>query len=81
MRGDLEALYLKEAWRSHWLDLHDDLSGQTCTASTLARIGWLERTTRERHGDLQRLLAVEPQRQLVEELRRARQLAERWQIA
>ena len=81
MRGDLEALYLKEAWRSHWLDLHDDLSGQTCTASTLARIGWLERTTRERHGDLQRLLLVEPQRQLIEELRRARELAERWQIA
>jgi hypothetical protein len=81
LRGDLEALYLQEAWRSHWLDLHDDLSGQTCTPSTLARIGWLERTTHERHGDLQRLLAVEPMEWLITELRQARQLAERWQIA
>lgn len=81
LRGDLEGLYLQEAWRSHWLDLHDDLSGQTCTPSTLARIGWLERTTRERHADLVRLLAVEPKEWLLTELRQARQLAKRWQVA
>jgi hypothetical protein len=75
-----EQLYLQEAWRSHWLDLHDDLSGQTCTPSTLARIGWLERTVRERHSDLQSLVAVAARNPLLQQLREARHLAQRWQV-
>ncbi|MGQ0710476.1 MAG: hypothetical protein ACT4NV_12085 [Rhodoferax sp.] len=38
---DLRALYLAENWRSHCLDLHDDLSGQSCTPQTLQRADWL----------------------------------------
>jgi hypothetical protein len=41
LRGDLAALYLAEGWRSHWADLHDDLSGRTCTPMTLRRAQWL----------------------------------------
>jgi hypothetical protein len=36
-----EALYLVEAWRSHMLDLADDLHGQSCTPGTLRRADWL----------------------------------------
>lgn len=79
--GDTEALYLQEAWRSHWLDLHDDLGGQTCTPSTLARIGWLEQAVRERHRDLQRLTAAGPAEPLLTELHEARRLATQWQVA
>jgi hypothetical protein len=39
--GELGALYLQEGWRSHALDLEDDLQGQTCTPTTLARADWL----------------------------------------
>ncbi|MDT9071249.1 phosphotransferase, partial [Escherichia coli] len=35
LAGSAEALYLREAWRSHRLDLADDLDGQTCTPQTL----------------------------------------------
>lgn len=39
--GDFASLYLQEGWRSHVLDLEDDLHGQTCTPTTLARADWL----------------------------------------
>lgn len=41
LTGDLAALYLAENWRSHGIDLHDDLSGQSCTPQTLQRADWL----------------------------------------
>jgi hypothetical protein len=41
LQGDLAALYLAECWRSHVLDLDDDLRGQTCTPMTLRRADWL----------------------------------------
>ncbi|MGC3998215.1 MAG: hypothetical protein QM767_12335 [Anaeromyxobacter sp.] len=47
LRGDLGALYLAEGWRSHRLDVLDDLHGQTCTPRTLQRLEWLSRTLRE----------------------------------
>ena len=34
-------LYLAEGWRSHRLDVQDDLHGRTCTPRTLARLAWL----------------------------------------
>jgi hypothetical protein len=37
----LHRLYQKEGWRSHMLDLMDDLSGQSCTPTTLKRADWL----------------------------------------
>jgi hypothetical protein len=37
----LQRLYQKEGWRSHMLDLMDDLSGQSCTPTTLKRADWL----------------------------------------
>jgi hypothetical protein len=41
LQGDAAPLYLAENWRSHVLDLHDDLDGQTCTPMTLRRADWL----------------------------------------
>ena len=81
--GDLERLYLQEAWRSHWLDLHDDLGGQTCTPLTLARIDWLENTLQRSHGDLRHLPALPTpgdRESLGEQLRQARQQATAWQV-
>lgn len=41
LRGDAGALYLAENWRSHMLDLEDDLHGRSCTPMTLRRADWL----------------------------------------
>ena len=41
LASDLASLYLAENWRSHVLDLDDDLRGQTCTPMTLRRADWL----------------------------------------
>ena len=41
LRGDAAALYLAENWRSHVLDLEDDLHGRSCTPMTLRRADWL----------------------------------------
>ena len=37
----LEALYWEEGWRSHRLDLDDDLHGESCTPMTLRRCDWM----------------------------------------
>jgi hypothetical protein len=50
--GDLAGLYLQEGWRSHTLDLEDDLHGQTCTPGTLARADWLLTALRDSHAAL-----------------------------
>jgi hypothetical protein len=52
LRGDLESLYLAENWRSHVLDLDDDLRGQTCTPMTLRRADWLLAALNERESEL-----------------------------
>lgn len=52
LAGDLAPLYLKEGWRSHALDLEDDLHGQTCTPTTLARADWLIATAQRSHEAL-----------------------------
>lgn len=43
LAGDLRALYREDAWRSHRLDVADDLAGRSCTPLTLRRIDWLAR--------------------------------------
>ena len=48
----LEALYLKEGWRSHVADLDDDLRGRTCTRRTLERADWLIDKAAHRHAQL-----------------------------
>ncbi|WPC06860.1 hypothetical protein SBP02_08970 [Pseudomonas benzenivorans] len=81
--GDgLDALYLREAWRSHWLDLHDDLGGQTCTPLTLARIDWLHACLDARPRDLQRLglLAGRGLKHWRTQLRQAQAQATAWQV-
>jgi hypothetical protein len=50
LRGDGAALYMAENWRSHVLDLDDDLRGRTCTPMTLRRADWLLAALAE-HGD------------------------------
>lgn len=52
LRGDTAALYLAENWRSHVLDLDDDLRGQTCTPMTLRRADWLLAALEEHGGAL-----------------------------
>lgn len=82
LRDGLEGLYLQEAWRSHWLDLHDDLGGQTCTPLTLARIDWLHACLAARHPDLRRLGLLEgrPVDTWRQQLDQAREQALAWQI-
>lgn len=53
LRGDPGALYLAENWRSHVLDLEDDLGGRSCTPVTLARADWLLAALERHFGDLQ----------------------------
>ena len=53
LRGDGAALYLAENWRSHVLDLDDDLRGQTCTPMTLQRADWILAALRDHHDALQ----------------------------
>jgi hypothetical protein len=50
LHGDASSLYLSENWRSHALDLYDDLSGKSCTPMTLLRADWLLCALRE-NGD------------------------------
>ena len=50
--GDLGSLYLAENWRSHVLDLDDDLRGQTCTPMTLRRADWVLAALHEHEGAL-----------------------------
>ena len=52
LAGGLAPLYLQEGWRSHALDLEDDLHGQTCTPRTLARADWLIATATHAHAAL-----------------------------
>lgn len=52
LAGDLHGLYLQEGWRSHTLDLDDDLHGQTCTPSSLKRADWLLATLQHWHSTL-----------------------------
>ncbi len=52
LAGDLASLYLAENWRSHVLDLDDDLRGQTCTPMTLRRADWLLAALGEHEGAL-----------------------------
>ena len=54
LAGDLHGLYLQEGWRSHTLDLDDDLHGQTCTPSSLKRADWLLAALQQSHAELAR---------------------------
>ena len=81
LRHGLDTLYLREAWRSHWSDLDDDLRGQTCTALTLQRLDWLQGCLTEQASELQRLgLLQQNAQQVHEQLAHAREQASLWQI-
>lgn len=85
LRGSAESLYLREAWRSHRLDLADDLDGQTCTPLTLQRLGWLKDMVTRRYADLLACgaLAAEPATNrgaLLDQLERAEAQATHWQV-
>lgn len=86
LRGDAAALYLAENWRSHVLDLDDDLRGRSCTPSTLARADWLLGALRDRFDELRALDAffwadagLDRDALLAQYAGRRRE-AERWQI-
>jgi hypothetical protein len=58
LRGDAAALYLAENWRSHVLDLEDDLHGRACTPMTLRRADWLLAALSERFDTLASMQAL-----------------------
>lgn len=84
--GDLNALYLAEGWRSHLLDLNDDLHGKTCTPATLARADWLLDAIGRHYGDLKTLGAFfwedvgATARELTHRLEKKREQARRHQV-
>jgi len=85
LAGDLGGLYLQEAWRSHWLDVKDDLSGQSCTPLTLQRLAWLRDKATTQHADLLASGALANERQpdreaLLNDLRLAEAQAVGWQL-
>ena len=86
LTGELAALYLSEGWRSHLLDLDDDLHGQSCTPMTLARADWLLAALTDRFDELvaQQALfgrdAGGSQSQLLDAYRQRRAQAEQFQL-
>lgn len=85
LSGSAEALYLCEAWRSHRLDLADDLDGQTCTPLTLQRLAWLRDMAETRYDDLHRCGALAGEQgggraALLDQLQRAEAQAIGWQV-
>ena len=85
LTGNLGALYLQEAWRSHWLDVKDDLSGQSCTPLTLQRLAWLRDKATTQHAELLAGGALANERRpdreaLLDDLRQAEAQAIRWQL-
>lgn len=84
--GDLHALWLSEGWRSHVIDLEDDLGGKTCTPNTLRRVDWLLDALRRHHPALvaqDAFLSGDvgvPRDTLVDEYTAKRALAEGWQV-
>ncbi|WP_374535723.1 hypothetical protein [Chitinimonas taiwanensis] len=87
LRGDGEALYWQEGWRSHRLDLDDDIRGQTCTPRTLARCDWMLNALQGNFDALRSSgalahEAIRPERgALLDHYRRLRSQAEDFQIA
>lgn len=86
LAGDLAALYWSEGWRSHRLDVFDDLYGQTCTPTTLLRIDWMLAVLKNHFNELQNFNAFFGEdkglslAQLNANLHTARDQALRWQI-
>ena len=86
LRGDLETLFLVEGWRSHVIDLDDDLRGQTCTPMTLRRAEWLLAALRDHFTTLRSKSAFfwhdeeKSQAKLLETYERRRDDAQRFQI-
>lgn len=87
LQGDLFRLYLKEGWRSHVLDLDDDLRGQTCTPSTLQRCEWILQALTQHHSTLETIGALfwqdvsKSRAQLLDAYRACQVLAQRHQLA
>lgn len=86
LAGELEALYWAESWRSHALDLDDDLRGRSCTPLTLRRADWLIDALQS-HGPLLRRQgalfgadAVREPAALLDHYRACREQALQWQI-
>jgi len=86
LASDPAALYLAEGWRSHRLDLDDDLRGQTCTPRTIKRADWLLATVRENFTALKELKAFFwhddglDRNALIAQLEKDRSLALGWQV-
>ncbi|MCM5682277.1 hypothetical protein M8A51_22335 [Schlegelella sp. S2-27] len=87
LRSGIEPLFLAEQWRSHLLDVDDDLSGQSCTPLTLQRLDWLQHTLQHHHAELCAAGGLfwgdehKTPPQLSGELHARRGLAQRYQLA
>lgn len=86
LQGSAESLYWAEGWRSHRLDLDDDLRGRTCTPMTLRRVDWLLDALQRQHPALLDAGAFfwgdehKARSDLVDELALQREQARRWQV-
>ncbi|MFG0835249.1 hypothetical protein ACF8OI_17210 [Aeromonas bivalvium] len=78
----LAANWLKDMYRSHRLDVLDDLGGKSCGPLTLRRLDWLEHALRHLYEELAEgaPLGGMSQSQLLEELARWREQAREWQL-
>jgi len=82
----LEDLYVVEGYRSHLLDVLDDLHGRSCTPMTLKRIDAVEAILRDQFALLQRRNGLffgdeaRNQQQLLAAMAERRRLAQRDQL-
>jgi len=82
----LEELYVVEGYRSHLLDVLDDLHGKSCTRMTLRRIDAVEAILRDQFALLERLNGLffgdeeRDQQQLLAINSERRLLAQRFQL-
>lgn len=87
LRGGIEPLFLAEQWRSHLLDVDDDLSGQSCTPLTLQRLEWLLEALRDHHAGLAAAGGLfwgdelKTAGELLHEMHARRERAQRYQLA
>jgi len=85
-QAQLEDRYLLDMYRSHLLDVVDDVSGKSCTATTLQRIDRLEQMLSQQADTLERLQGLDlfaegnTRQQIAEQLVAYRQQATQYQL-
>jgi hypothetical protein len=77
----LKHLFDRDAYRSYALDVHDDLTGQTCTSGTLKKIDYLIQVVRDDYEALDLLWFDEFDKHELLEIYEDRKIkAKKWQV-